>query len=423
MRILFLNDLEDVRIGSSVRLVHQLAAHYRASGHRTALATAVQDPALAGQAVVGGLEVHRLHSDYNPRWRSWRSLDNPAVRRPFAELLREYRPDVVHAHLVHAHLGYASLTAARAAGAAVVYTAHDVMVFCHQKLTCFHGGEERGGMERDYEARPSKCFPCQRLRWNPFRNAAIRRVLSRDTQRFTVVSDELGVAIRANGIRVDRTVHNALEPRRSLPSAAEAESFRAKLGLSGCQLIAIGGRLHEQKGVLQLLRMLQRLAPCFPRLRLLVMGKRDIYEREFAEAARSLGVDRLVVPTGWLEGDELQQALAAVDVFVTPSICFDTFGMVNLEAMEHAKPVVATVFGGSPEVVVDGVTGWIRNPFDIAAYADAIGSLLADPELARRMGEAGRERLQQRFLLPRMADEYLDEYRLALAAAGRPVSG
>ena len=100
MRILFLNDLEDVRIGSSVRLVHQLAAHYRSLGHATALATAVQDPSQAGKADVGGLEVWRLHSDYNPRWRSWRSLDNPAVREPYAAVLREFRPDVVHAHLL-----------------------------------------------------------------------------------------------------------------------------------------------------------------------------------------------------------------------------------------------------------------------------------------------------------------------------------
>ena len=130
-----------------------------------------------------------------------------------------------------------------------------------------------------------------------------------------------------------------------------------------------------------------------------------------------MGVDGLVVPTGWLEGDELQAALAAVDVFVTPSICFDTFGMVNLEAMEHAKPVVATVFGGSPEVVVDGVTGFVRNPFQVESCAEAIARLLDDEDLRARMGAAGRERLEERFLLPRMADEYLEEYAAARAKA------
>ena len=58
---------------------------------------------------------------------------------------------------------------------------------------------------------------------------------------------------------------------------------------------------------------------------------------------------------------------------MTPSICFDTFGLVSLEAMEMKKPVVATSFGGSKEVIEDGVTGFIENPFDVAAYADKIG--------------------------------------------------
>lgn len=416
MRILFLNDLEDERIGSSVRLVHQLAAHYRRQGHETALATAVQDPAQAGEADVRGLKVYRLYSEYNPRWRSWVSLDNPRVRAPFQAVLRNFRPEVVHSHLVHAHLSYAALTASRAAGAGVVFTAHDVMSFCHQKLTCFHGGEAAGGVLRDYQARPSKCFPCQRLRWNPFRNRAIRRVLERDVHRLTVVSDELGKALEANQLRVHRTVHNALEPRAHLPTPAEVHGFKLARGLADCRLIAIGGRLHEQKGVLQLLRMLRLLAPRFPTLRLLVMGKREVYDREFAQQAYSLGVAHLVVPTGWLEGPELQQALAAVDVFVTPSICFDTFGMVNLEAMEHAKPVVATVYGGSPEVVLDGETGFVRNPFHIEDFAAAVGRLLEDPALARAMGLAGRERLLKHFLLPRMAAEYAEEYAAACTA-------
>ncbi|MEZ6019540.1 MAG: glycosyltransferase [Planctomycetota bacterium] len=53
---------------------------------------------------------------------------------------------------------------------------------------------------------------------------------------------------------------------------------------------------------------------------------------------------------GWLDGAELQMAYAATDIFVTPRSASDTFGLVNLEAMQHAKPVVATVFGGSKEV-------------------------------------------------------------------------
>jgi glycosyltransferase involved in cell wall biosynthesis len=417
MRILLLNDLYDPRIGSSVRLMYQLGARLRALGHECALASTTPERALATPTEIEGLPVFRLWSDYPPRFRAWVGLDNRRVRAPFAQLLAQWRPDVVHAHLVHTHLSYASLTRARAAGAAVVFTAHDVMTFCHQKLTCFHGGEEHGGLLRDTQAYWQKCLPCQRLRWNPWRNGAIRRVLERDVQRISAVSEELAGVLRQNRIRVDRVLHNALAPQPRLPEAAAVERFRERFGLAGAQVLAIGGRLHEQKGVKQLLRTLARLAPRFPALRLLVLGKRELYEQEFAGLARELGVAERVVATGWLEGEELQAAYAATDVFVTPSICFDTFGMVNLEAMEHGKPVVATVFGGSPEIVVDGVTGFVANPFDLEAFSDRIARLLADPELARRLGRAGQARLRVRFAIERLADECLEEYGAARSPA------
>lgn len=422
MRVLFLNDLSDPRIGSSIRQMYQHAARLRELGHEAAVVSATQERERAGWSEIEGTPVFHVHSDYPVRFRAWVGLSNRPARRGVRRVLAEWRPDVVHAHLLHTHLSYGALTDARRAGAAVVFTAHDVMTFCYQKLTCFHGGEAHGGLLRDYRARPGKCIPCQRLRFRPGRNAAIRRVLARDVDRFTVVSDELGVAIRANGIRVDRTVHNAIRLQERLPSAAEAQEFRRRRGLEGACVLAIGGRLHEQKGVAQLLRALAQLAPRRPELRLLVMGREDLYRREFEPLARSLGVDQLVVPTGWLEGAELQRAYAATDLFVTPSICLDTFGLVNLEAMEHRKPVIATCFGGSPEVVRDGETGRIVNPFDVAALAGAIEELAADPELRRRMGEAGRRRLERCFTIERLAAEFLEEYETALGAA-RPPKG
>jgi glycosyltransferase involved in cell wall biosynthesis len=421
VRVLFLNDLADPRIGSSVRQMYQEAARLRELGHETAVVTAVQEPSAVGVTEVLGTEVHRLLSDYPTRFRAWVSLDNPRVREPLRALLSRWRPDVVHSHLLHTHLSYAALTAARAAGAGVVFTAHDVMTFCYQKLTCFHGGEEAGGALRDYAAHWQKCVPCQRLRFRPGRNAAIRRVLERDVHRFTVVSDELGVAIRANGIRVDRTIHNAIEPHASLPDDAAVEAFRERQGLRGAEVLAIGGRLHEQKGVAQLLRALAILARTRPNVRLIVMGKREAWE-QFRPLAERLGVAQHVVPTGWLDGAELQAAYASVDVFVTPSICFDTFGLVNLEAMEHAKPVVATAFGGSPEVVVDGATGRVVNPFDVPGLAAAIEGLLAAPDLARRFGLAGQALVRERFTIRRLTDEFLQEYETAVGLA-RAASG
>jgi glycosyltransferase involved in cell wall biosynthesis len=85
--------------------------------------------------------------------------------------------------------------------------------------------------------------------------------------------------------------------------------------------------------------------------------------------------------------------------------------------MQHAKPVVATTFGGSQEVIEHGRTGFIENPFDVEAYAGRIAELLNDPERARRMGELGRERLDAHFGMRRLADEFDEEYALAIEMA------
>lgn len=420
MRVLFLNDLWDQRIGSSVRQMYQHAAELRARGHDVLCFSTTPDPALVGRAEELDIPLERVHSDYNPRWRAWVGMHNKPVVAELERVLAEFQPDIVHTHLIHTHISYAALTAAQAAGAKVVFTAHDVMTFCYQKLTCFHGGEEAGGELRDYAANWKKCIPCQRLRFRPGRNGLIREILQRDVDRLTVVSDELGDVLRANGLPVHRRVHNAIELQERLPAADEVAAFRAARGLGDDPVIAIGGRLHEQKGVGQLFKMLGLLLPEFPNLKVMVMGKRDVYDREFAAQASALGVDHAIVPTGWLDGAELQCAYSAVDVFVTPSICFDTFGLVNLEAMEHSRPVVATTFGGSQEVVQHGLTGAIANPFDVPAFAGEIATLLRAPELRAAYGKAGRERLERLFTIPRLADEFMEEYEAALA--GSPAS-
>ncbi|MEZ6004622.1 MAG: glycosyltransferase family 4 protein [Planctomycetota bacterium] len=413
MRVLFLCEIPDPGVGSSVRQMYQHARWLRAHGHETAVVATVRDPKDATETEIDGMRVFRLHSDYNVRFRPWVSLHNRVIDGPLERILNEYQPDVVHAHLVHTHLGYHALTQAKQSGARVVFSAHDVMVFCYQKLTCFHGGERTGGTGNDVVARLGKCIPCQRLRFRPGRNHAIQKVLQRDVDVFAVVSEALGDVLRANGIRVDAMVHNALAPIEPLPTAQETGAFRARLGLAGKQVIAMGGRLHEQKGVAKLLEMLALLAPRFPDLRLLVMGKKDIYTGEFEPLARRLGVADRVVPTGWLDGAELQRAYAATDIFVTPSICFDTFGLVNLEAMQHAKPVVATVFGGSKEVVLHGETGFIANPFDIGTFAGHLAELLEDPARATAMGLAGRRRWQQHFTIERYGRDFDRLYRPA----------
>ena len=416
MRILFFIDLWDPRIGSSVRQMYQHAAGLRELGHETAAISTTTDPAETGWRTVEGMQVFLIHSDYHARFRAWRALNHQPVIRELRPVLEEWRPDVVHSHLIHEHLSYEALREARRVGAGVVFTAHDSMTFCYQKLDCFHGGEEAQWEERNYKAHWSKCIPCQRFRYRPGRNAAIREVLAETVDRFTVVTDEQGAAIRANGIRVDRTINNAICLQASAPSEESLAAFRERFQLDGKLTVAIGGRLHELKGVVQVFQMLKLLREEFPEIRMLALGKEEIYE-SFRPKAEELGVDDLVISTGWLDGEELHCAIASTDVMLTPSICFETFGLMNLEAMEFGRPVVATSFGGCPEVVRDGVSGFVANPYKVSVFAERIAQLLRDEALREEMGAEGRRLLEEQFLMKRLTRELLEEYEAALACA------
>ncbi len=106
------------------------------------------------------------------------------------------------------------------------------------------------------------------------------------------------------------------------------------------------------------------------------------------------------------ELDDVDAFLANVDVLVVPSIRFEAFGMVVLEAMQYSKPVICSDFGGMKEIVVDGETGLVVPAGDAKALAAAISRLLGDPALRKRMGEAGNARLKKCFTAERMAGEY-----------------
>ena len=98
-----------------------------------------------------------------------------------------------------------------------------------------------------------------------------------------------------------------------------------------------------------------------------------------------------------MPNSEICAHYARAGIFVFPSLWHEPFGIPVIEAMAAGLPVVATRAGALPEVVVDGETGILVERGDSAGLADAIGTLLADPQLRQRMGAAGRRRVQQLF--------------------------
>ncbi|MGV9274890.1 glycogen synthase [Streptomyces griseosporeus] len=194
-------------------------------------------------------------------------------------------------------------------------------------------------------------------------------------------------------------VHNGIDT--SLYRPDHGTEALARIGVDpGRPYVLFVGRITRQKGVDHLLRAVRGIDPAAQVV--LCAGAPDTPEidREFRELFEELS--RVRDGVFWiprmLPRPEVIQLLTHAAVFVCPSV-YEPLGIVNLEAMACGTPVVASRVGGIPEVVDDGRTG-VLVPLDDdfeAGLARALDAVIGDPQAARRMGEAGRERAVEEF--------------------------
>ena len=216
-------------------------------------------------------------------------------------------------------------------------------------------------------------------------------------------------------------VHNGIDTELFTPRPNQ-EAMSA-IGLDPARPFALYvGRITRQKGVLHLLRAAVSLATDAQLVLCASSADEPQIEREMGEAVAVLQKTHPGVV--WLDRqvprEELIALLSSATVFVCPSV-YEPLGIVNLEAMACATAVVASAVGGIPEVVVDGETGLLvphegvdAEEFE-AGLASAIVELLADPERARRLGEAGRVRAEAEFGWGQIARRTAEVYRSVLA--------
>ena len=136
-------------------------------------------------------------------------------------------------------------------------------------------------------------------------------------------------------------------------------------------------------------------------------GEGDITAKQLNEKIESLGLENKVMYVGKKYGAEKNSYWQKADVFVFPTY-FETFGLVNLEAMQYSLPVVSTYEGGIPDVVEDGVTGFLVSQKDVHALADKLEILIKKPELRKQMGEAGRSKYEEEFTLEKFENRMLN---------------
>jgi glycosyltransferase involved in cell wall biosynthesis len=358
--------LNSVALGGMEVHADVLARAVAARGHRVSVILPelpVLDKLAAGLAAAG-TPVHRL------------SLEGAQGRHNLIQnwlhlrgLLRELRPDLLHQHRTGPYHGKWACLAAKAAGVPVLVASE------HQAPHPLHGAARQAN-----------------------------RVIDRMVDAFVVVSDhdrqrQLQVTGRPSA-KIAR-IYNGIDLGQFVPVAGPADAADAP------PVIGTVSRLEEQKGLIYFLQAVPALAATWPNLTVLIAGHGSLRSALEAEAAR-LGIAERTQFLGFVPSPA--EVLAQLQVVVIPSV-WEPFGLVAAEALAMQRAIVATKVGGLQEVIVDGESGLLVPPENPAALAGAVDGLLRDPGCRKRLGVAGRRRVEALFSVDAMADNMLELYR------------
>jgi glycosyltransferase involved in cell wall biosynthesis len=301
---------------------------------------------------------------------------NPLTVGELGSEIHRFRPDVVHTHLIHGDLyGQLAAMAARVPGVSSVHGTPDF------------------------------------YRRQPY--LAAGRLVGKIARRRIAISDYVASFLRTLRLAPEnriRVIPYGIDARLFRTSEPEAQAVRRSFGYSDREyVLGIASRLVPGKGHDLLLRAFGRAAHEYGTPRLLIAG--DGPERQSLEAlADGCCPPGTVRFLGFAANVRLVLAACDALAFPTQPELSEGFGLAALEAMAAGRPIIATAVGSLPEVVTHNVAGLLVPPASVEALRAAICSLAGDPELGRRLGDAGATRASTVFPLEAMVDKTLAVY-------------
>lgn len=312
-----------------------------------------------------------------------RHYADPAAVIRLSREIRRQEPDIVHAHMPPAEL-YTTAALCLAGGPAY-------MVSKHVDRHPFYPGPGARLLER-LCARPAQSVLC-----------ISQAVHDYFRERWPASLAEKLVTVRYG--------MNPCQDAGDL--AARASDLRREWGIAEDETVfGIAARFVEQKAIDTLITAFARLKETAEQpVRLVLVGQGPL-EPSLRALADGFGLGDRIVWAGFRT--DIPVVMRAFDVFVLSSI-FEGFGLVLLEAMEAATPIVASGVSAIPEIVVEGETGLLVPPRQPDRLQDAMRSML-DPQARKTLGAAGHRRLIERFSVDKMADATFAIYRSILAS-------
>ncbi|CAN7622989.1 MULTISPECIES: glycosyltransferase family 4 protein [Ensifer] len=377
--------------GGTEIFAHDLFRAYQRAGHEALFLGATNQthrqvrPGTSFQAIGPEGDEVLLWSGHFDRF-FMSQIDLYGVVPDLTELLRDFRPDVVHIHhLLLLGAEFPHIVRRTLPDCRIVMTLHDYYPLCH------HDGlmVRTSGKELCHKSSPDRCHSC--FKDIPLDRFVLReqhlKALLRTVDRFISPSQFLRqrfIDWGLNGDQID-VIANGLPPRDAPSRKGQPENDRPVFGYFG--------NLNPWKGTSVLLEAARQLIDEGLRFELRVHGgapfQADSFKDEIARLFKKTAPS--VQQRGAYRREDIGELIAAVDCTIVPSIWWENAPLVIGEAQSQRKPVIASNIGGMAEMVQDGVNGITVSPNDPRALAAAMRRMAESPDLRRRLSANARK--------------------------------
>ena len=364
-------------VGGSGVVASELARCLADRGHRTHVISS--DTPFRLRESDSGVRFHRVETPGYPLFREPQYL--LALANRLVQVAHTHRLDIIHAHYAIPHAAAAYLARQILAGGGHV----------PRTITTLHGTDVTIlGADPSYRETVAFCIDQSDA------VTAVSTSLRDDTRRQMPVKSDIVV--------IPNFLDCAFHRRMPVPA------LRARFSAPDEKLVIHISNLRPVKQVDSVVRVFARIRAHVP-ARLLIVGEGPELGRA-EQLINELGVAAHVELVG--EAQDVTGLLSVSDLFLLPSLQ-ESFGLSALEAMACGVPVVASNVGGLPEVVIDGVTGFLHPPSEVEQMAESAIRILSDPALHARMAADGVRLATERFSAGRIVPQYEALYERALA--------
>ena len=310
---------------------------------------------------------------------------NRDARRNLTRIMRRHRPEILHLHYV-SFLNLYSWGARFQSARQVFFT--------------------------DHHSRPAGYLQSRAPMWK--RTAA--RLINQPLNRVICVSNygyECMTSFDLLPRRRFEMIYNGVDLERVKNDFGLGAEFRARYSIPADRaIIAQVSWIIPEKGIADFLETARLVLKQNRNVQFVLVGDGVIREQYMNDGA-AMGLADHITWTGMVDDPFGEGVFHAADVVCQFSRWEEVFGWMIAEAMAHGKPVVATRVGGIPELITNGVTGYLVGRGDAEAMSDSVLKLLADPELSARMGAAGREVVAGKFDLRKNVAQLVESYGIS----------